>query len=77
MMSDWRHHSSEEALRPIGARRYRKRPCGIRKVVSLLDCSSSASWKYPCTASSLQNSFASGGIASMISRVDGNGYKLV
>ena len=73
MMSDCRHHSSKEAFRPIGARRYRNRPCGMRNVVSLLDLSSSASWKYPCTASSLQNSLASGGIASMISRVEGKG----
>ena len=73
MMSDCRHHSSEEAFRPIGARRYRNRPCGMRNVVNLLDLSSSASWKYPCTASSLQNSLASGGIASMISRVEGKG----
>ena len=42
-------------------------------MVNLLDLSSSASWKYPLTASSLQNSFASGGIASIISLVDGKG----
>ena len=42
--------------------------------MSLLEGSSRASWKYPCTASSLQKSFASGGIASIISRVDGNGW---
>ena len=73
MMSDCRHHSSDEALRPIGALRYLNRPCGIRKVVSLLDVSSNASWKYPWTASSLQKSLASGGIASMISLIEGNG----
>ena len=73
MMSDCRHHSSDEALRPIGALRYLNRPCGIRKVVSLLDVSSNASWKYLWTASSLQNSFASGGIASIITLVEGNG----
>ena len=73
MMSDCRHHSSDDALRPMGALRYLNRPCGIRKVVSLLDVSSSASWKYPWTASSLQNNFASGGIASMISLVEGKG----
>ena len=60
-------------MRPMGALRYLNRPSGIRKVVSLLDFSSRASWKYPCTASSLQNSFASGGIASIISLVEGNG----
>ena len=73
MKSDCRHHSSDEALRPIGALKYLNRPCGIRNVVSLLDVSSNASWKYPWTASSLQNSFASGGIASMISLVEGKG----
>ena len=73
IMSDCRHHSSDDAFRPMGVRRYLNRPCGIRNVVNLLDLSSSASWKYPCTASSLQNSLASGGIASMISRVEGKG----
>ena len=73
MMSDCRHHSSDDALRTIGALRYRNLPCGMRKVVSLLDFSSNASWKYPCTASNLQNSLASGGIASMISLVEGKG----
>ena len=74
MMSDCLHHLSDDAFRPIGARRYRNRPCWIRNVVSLLDGSPRASWKYPCTASSLQNSFASGGMASIISRVDGKGW---
>ena len=73
MMSDCRHHSSDDAFSPMGARKYRNLPCGMRNVVSLLEFSSSASWKYPCTASSLQNSFASGGIYSIISLVEGNG----
>ena len=37
MMSDCRHHSSDEALRSMGALSYLNRPCGIRNVVSLLD----------------------------------------
>ena len=39
--SERRHHSSDDAFRPIGARRYRKRPCGRRNVVRYEDSSSS------------------------------------
>ena len=68
MMSDCRHHSSDDAFSPMGALRYLNLPCGMRNVVSELEFSSRK-----VTASSLQNSLASGGIASMISLVEGNG----
>ena len=47
MTSDWQHHSSEEALSPIGARRYRNFPCGSRNVVMKELFCLRASWKYP------------------------------
>ena len=47
--------------------------CGSRKVVMSKLFGSSASWKYPCTASSLAKQVAVLGIASKISVVHGKG----
>ena len=33
IMSDWQHHSSDDAFSPIGALRYLNFPCGSRNVV--------------------------------------------
>ena len=73
MMSDLQHHSSDEAFSPIGARKYRNFPCGSRNVVMNELFGSSASWKYPCTASNLAKQVAELGIACNISAVQGNG----
>ena len=45
MASDLAHHSSEEALRPMGALVYLNLPWGSRNVVRCDDSSSRASWK--------------------------------
>ena len=45
MASDFAHHSSEEAFRPMGALVYLNLPWGRGKVVRCDDSSSRASWK--------------------------------
>ena len=53
IMSDLKHHLSEDAFSPIGALRYLNFPWGNKKVVMYELFGSKASWKYPCTASNL------------------------
>ena len=71
--SDWRHHSSDDALRPWGIRKHLYLPEGKMNVVSLEDSSSNAIWKYPLTAWNLANTEAVDGIERNISLTDGNG----
>ena len=72
-MSDWQHHSLDEAFSPIGARRYLNFPWGNKNVVTLELSSSNPSWKQPCTASSFANTVASLGTTCSISFVLLNG----
>ena len=68
------HHSSEEALRPCGMRRYRYLPEGSIKVVNIELSSSRGIWKYPLTASNLAKKFASDGIDWRMSKTLGKGW---
>ena len=69
IMSDWQHHSSDDAVSPIGALKYLNFPWGSRNVVSIELSWSSPSWKYPCTVSSAAKYLASFGTACRISVV--------
>ena len=73
VMSDLQHLSSDEAFSPMWALRYLNLPCRRRNVVMKELFGSSASWKYPCTASSLAKQVAVLGSACRISVVHGNG----
>ena len=72
-LSDLWHHFSDEAHEPMGQDKFKKWPCGIKKVIKKDEASSSQIWKKTMMASNLAKNFASLSKLDMMLEADGKG----